>query len=362
MAGPPEDGPTTPGPHPLMPKKTKHPRLRSHAWRTSGGEVRCAYYYDMRGTGKPDIPLGTDYAAAILRWDELHYRRPRIIGTVQEAIERWRDECLPGYASATTRRNYAQNLRRIEPVFGPAAWDSITVATISEYLSRRTAKTQANREKACLSVIWGKAREWGMTTLPFPAYKMRLRNREFASHVEVTDEAFAAIYTHADQVLRDAMDIASATGLRVRDVLGLRLTDVRGDKMVVTAKKTGKAATFDLTASAILPAIIERRRAAKAPHVFLLVCGSKVVTERMLTDRFKAARAKAAAECPDCAGLLLRHMRKRAAQLAGSLQEAQSLLQHGSAATTQRHSKSAAARRASSSLAAGTSELPDETR
>lgn len=50
-----------------MPKATKHPRLRAHSWRTAGGEVRTAYYYDMRGTGKPDVALGTDYAAAAAR-------------------------------------------------------------------------------------------------------------------------------------------------------------------------------------------------------------------------------------------------------------------------------------------------------
>jgi hypothetical protein len=57
----------------------------------------------------------------------------------------------------------------------------------------------------------------------------------------------------------------------------------------------------------------------------------------MLTDAWARARAKALPECPEVEGLLLRHMRKYAAQLAGSLQEAQQLLQHGSAATTARH-------------------------
>lgn len=322
-----------------MPKATKHPRLRAHSWRTAGGEVRTAYYYDMRGTGKPDVALGTDYAAAVVRWDELHHRKPRIAGTILEAIEHWEAECLPEYESATTRRNYAQNLRRLRPVFGPAQWDAVKVSTIAAYLKKRTAKTQANREKALLSVIWGKAREWGMTTLPFPAYRMSLKNRERAVNVEVSDEAFAAIYKHADELLRDAMDIASSTGLRVRDVLKLRLSDIRGTRLVVQdgAHKTGKAASFDLSASTVLPALIERRRALKAPHVFLLACGKKVVSERMLTDRFKIARAAAAEECPEVVDLKLRYMRKRAAQLAGSLHEAQELLQHGSAATTQRH-------------------------
>mgnify|MGYP001080723800 CR=1 FL=1 len=121
-----------------MPKKTRHPRLRSHSWKTAGGEVRCAYYYDMRGTGKPDVSLGTDYTAALRQWDDLHNRKPRISGTILEAIERWRDECLPEYGSATTRRNYAQNLRRIEPVFGPATSKSAAARRASSSLAAGT--------------------------------------------------------------------------------------------------------------------------------------------------------------------------------------------------------------------------------
>ena len=320
-----------------MPKRSKYPKLRTHVRKGAGGKVWVSYAYDMRGTGKPDVSLGADYADALRQWDKIHNHQPRIAGTIEEAFERWERDKLPLYESATTRRNYAQNLRKLRPVFGCATWESVRVSTIADYLQRRSAKTQANREKALLSVIWGCAREWDMTTLPFPAYKMRLKNRESASTVEVSDEVFAAIYAHADPLLKDAMDIASSTGLRVRDVLALRLTDVRGDKLVVVAGKTGKAASFDLTASEVLPALIERRKARKVPHVFLLACGAKVVSERMLTERFKIARAAAVKECPECADVLLRHMRKRAAQLADSLQEAQQLLQHGSAATTQRH-------------------------
>lgn len=319
-----------------MPKRSKFPKLRSHKWTTAGGEVRAAYYYDMRSTGTPDASLGSDYKEALRQWHEIHFDRPRIAGTIEEAFKRWEAESLPAYESATTRRNYAQSLRTIRPVFGPAAWAEVKTSTIAAYLKKRTAKTQANREKALLSVIWGKAREWDMTELPFPAYRMRLKNPEHAQNVEVTQAAFDAVYRHAPQHLRDAMDIASSTGLRITDVLKLRLSDVRDGQLVFDASKTGKGGSFQVDGS-LLGALIERRKASKAPHLFLLACGSKPVTERMLTDAWARARAKALPECPEVAGLLLRHMRKRAAQLAGSLAEAQALLQHGSAATTQRH-------------------------
>lgn len=320
-----------------MPKKSKLPGFRQHVRKGKQGQVWVSYWLDMRGTGKPDIPLGTDHAQALAEYHRVKTDKPRIAGTIEEAFRRWERECLPEYENATTRRNYAQSLKMMRPVFGPATWDSVKVSTIAEYLRKRSAKTQANREKALLSVIWGKAREWELTALPFPAYKMRLSNPERAQDVEVTQAAFDAVYRHAPQHLKDAMDVASATGLRVRDIVALRLAPVGSDSLRFTASKTGKQGAFDLAQSPVLHALVRKRREAKAPHLFLLTNGNRQVTERMLTDAWARARAKALPECPEVEGLLLRHLRKYAAQLAGSLPEAQALLQHGSAATTARH-------------------------
>lgn len=320
-----------------MPKRSAHPRFRTHVRKGKAGQRWVAYYFDMRGTGQPDIPLGSDHAIALQEWAKIRDNIPRIKGALEEAFQRWERECLPEYANATTRRNYAQSLKTLRPVFGPATWESVRVSTIAEYLKKRSAKVQANREKALLSVIWGKAREWELTNLPFPAYKMRLKNPERGSDVEVSEAAFDAVYRHAPQFLKDAMGLASATGLRVRDLLQVGVPSGLQEPLRFVASKTGKRGSFDIAGSPVLTALVERRRALKPPHVFLLTNGNMQVTERMLTDAWARARAKALPECPEVAGLMLRHMRKRAAQLAGSLQEAQQLLQHGSAATTQRH-------------------------
>ncbi len=320
-----------------MPKQSKHPRLRVHIRRGKGGQVWRSWSYDMRGTGQKDIPLGNNHAVALIEWSKIRDNLPRIRGMLAEAFDRWERDCLPMYENATTRRNYAQNLVRLREVFGPATWDSVRVSTIAEYLRKRTAKVQANREKALLSVVWGKAREWELTALPFPAYKMKLKNKERGVKVRWTPEMFATMYKHAEPFLRDAIDLLSATGWRINDALKCRLTDIRGTVLSFDANKTEKEGEFDLTDSPVLTALVERRRAAKAPHVFLLTRGNLKVSERMLTDAWARARAKALPECPEVAGLMLRYLRKYAAQNAGSLQEAQQLLQHGSAATTARH-------------------------
>lgn len=324
-----------------MPKRSKYPKLRVHVKRGRAGQVWTSYWYDNRGTGQPDVSLGTDYAEALRRWDEIHNLRPRIAGTLEEAFRDWETKALPSYKNKHTAHDYTLCLRALRPVFGPASWEAVTLPLLVQYLKTRSAKTRGKHEIRLLSVIWNWARMEGMTTVPYPAHGMARSGwmgPNNAREVEVTDKAFDAIYRHADQLLRDAMDIATATGLRVTDVLDLRLSDVRGDKLVVTASKTGKRVDFDLKASAILPAIIERRRANRKPqHLFLLADGLNVVTYRRLYDRFKAARDAAAKTCPEVAGMFLRDMRKRAAQIATDLDHAAELLQHDDKALTRKH-------------------------
>ena len=323
-----------------MPKRSKYPKLRVSVKRGRAGQVWTSYWYDMRGTGKPDVALGTDHAEALRRWAELHLDAPRLAGTLEEAFAGWERTALPAYTNADTRRNYGNCLRAMRAPFGRARWEDITLPVLKAYVDKRSAKTRARHEMQLLSVIWSWARLQGMTERPWPAVGMQRSGwagKAGVRQIEVQDEPLAAIYKHADQCLRDAIDIATATGLRVYDVLALRLSDVRDGRLVVDAGKTGKRAEFPVAGS-VLSEIVERRKALRGcEHVFLLVAGRRPVTYRRLSDRFTAARAKAVPECPAAAALWLRDMRKRAAQQSESLQAASTLLQHSSLSTTRQH-------------------------
>jgi len=335
-----------------------YPRLRSHTRQRKSGKVVTYYFYDRRPEGEPDIPLGTDYDEALKRWDEIHNRAPRIAGTLEEAFDRWEQECLPLYTVADTKRSYARHLRRLRPVFGLSTWDAVDLTDLKGYLKARSGKTQGNREMSVLSIIWNWARGEGLTKLPFPAAGMqrsRWKNRERARKFEVTDALFEAVYEHADQVLRDCMDVASATAMRLTDCRTVLLP--RGDVLTLEASKTGKKADFDLNLSQVLPELIRRRRAIKASHLMLLSTPTgRPVSQRMLRDRWDAARTAAAADVDRRAALAegdereqllelatqiramwLRDMRKRASDLAPDLKAAAELLQHGDERLTSRH-------------------------
>ena len=320
-------------------KKSKYPRLRSKTYKGAGGQVWVYYTYDMRGTGKPDVRLGTDYALAIEQWKKLHLDQPLTVGRIQEAIDRWREFEIPKYENAGTRNDYTKQLRRVEAAFGQMAWHEVNLPVLRTYLDLRTAKTQGNRELSVLSIVWGKARLWGMTELQWPAAGLKdWKNPESARQFEVTDAMFDAVYQKADQVLRDAMDIATATGMRLTDVRTVRMP-VDG-RLRFKAGKTGKWAYFEVAQSPVLTALLERR--GNADSVMLLTTKTgRQVSASMLRDRYDEAREAAAKANPalaeDIRAMYLRDMRKRAADLAEDNDAASKLLQHSSKKVTDDH-------------------------
>ena len=329
-----------------MPKTSKYPKLRVSVKRGKAGQVWQSWWYDMRGTGKPDIPLGNDYQVALKRWAELALDAPRIAGTLEEAFRAWETsgiEVRPDgrRRSSETIHGYRKCLAALRPVFKAARWDEVDLPALVKYRNARSAKGRARQELQVMSVIWGFARLEGLTALHFPGAGMQRSGWKGVAgvrQVDVQAEAFEALHKHADQTLRDALDIASATGLRVMDVLKLRLSDVRDGQLHNVANKGGKRGEYDLSASTVLQPIIDRRKAnKKAQHLFLLAAGKNPVSYRMLADRFTKARAAAALQCPQVADLWLRDMRKFAGQLAPSLAAASKLLQHSSLSVTQRH-------------------------
>jgi hypothetical protein len=322
-------------------KKSKYPRLRTKVYRGVGGQCWSYYVYDMRGTGNPDVRLGTDYAKAIEQWRKLYEHMPLTLGRLQEAFDRWRERELPQYDNSETRASYQRHLGRLEPVFGNAAWHEVTLPALRQYLDKRSAKTQGNRELSVLSIIWGKARLWGMTALPWPAAGVKdWKNPEKARTFEVTDGLFAAVYEQADRILRDCMDIATATGMRITDARTVRMPF--DGKLRFKAAKTGKWAFFEISQSPVLSALLERREASRAECVMLLATDTgREVTSTMLRDRWDIARERAALAYPKLAAgiraMYLRDMRKRAADLADDTDAASRLLQHSSARLTSEH-------------------------
>lgn len=326
----------------------KYPKLRSQVRRRKSGRVITYYFYDRRAEGEASIPLGKDFDAAVKRWNEIRNLAPRIVGTMEEAFMAWEEGPLLAYTSAETRRGYIKNLRQIRPVFGPATWDQVDLFTLKQYLEKRTAKTQANREMSLLSIVWNWARTQGMTTLPWPAAGMersRWKNKEGVRKIKVQDLVWDAIRHEGDQALQDCMDLGSATGMRLTDCIGVLLP--RDDTLHLDASKTGKEAEWDMSLSATLPDLVKRRRALVTNHLMLLsMPDGQPVTLSRLRSRWDKARERASvkASIANDTALVdairaqwLRDARKRAAQKSENLEAASELLQHSDKRLTEKH-------------------------
>jgi hypothetical protein len=331
-----------------VPKLTKYPRLRVHVRKGSAGRVWTYYFYDMRGEGVPDIPLGKEREEALAKWDEIHNKKPRIKGRMEEAFTQWEAEKLPEYENKETRRGYEKSLKWLRKVFAEATWDAVQLHHLVAYLKNRKGKTQANREMALLSIIWNHARISGMTSKPWPAAGMersKWKNKENAREFEVTDALFDAVYAEASQMLRDCMDLSTATGMRLTDCRTILLP---ADNILrLKAGKTQKKADFDLSLSQVLPDLLARRRAMDASHLMLLSTPDGYpVFSKDLRREYDKARKKAAEKAKEAGNeafaleikaMVLRDMRKRAADLADDDAEASGLLQHSSVALTKKH-------------------------
>jgi integrase len=316
----------------------KKPRLRTHTRKGKNGQVWTWWTYDQRPHG-PEISLGSDYIKAMEQWDLLHNKKPLTIGRVQQAIDQWRADVLPTYESAETRKGYTKQLARIEAWCGNKAWYEITLPVMRQYLKKRSAKTQGNREMAILSILWSYARMEGMTELQWPAAGVKdWKNPEVEREFEVTDELFNAVYACGDQILKDCMDIATTTGMRLTDARTVRMP-VDG-KLRFRSSKKGKFSYFEVSESPVLTALLARRGQAECVTLLTTPTG-RTVSESMLRTRYDKAREAAAVANPlmedQIRAMYLRDSRKRAADLAEDMDAASALLQHSSKALTAKH-------------------------
>ncbi len=228
------------------------------------------YYYDARATLGKEIPLGKDYALALKQWAELEGDKPsnkipQLI-TFRYVAEQYMLIVLPT-KSPQTQLDNIKELRQLYLFFDnpPAPIEKIKPMHIKQYLTWRTAKVRANREKALFSHIWNFAREKGYTDLPNPCAGIKGNKEIGRKDIYIEDNLYDAVYRAADQPLRDAMDMAYLTGQRPSDVLRMSEADIVNGTIRVTQAKTRKKLRISIEGD--LDVLIKRIFARKSQHV-----------------------------------------------------------------------------------------------
>jgi len=202
--------------------------------------------------------------------------------------------------------------------------DSIKPFHVRQYLDNRgeQAKARANREKALLSHIFNKAREWGYTDAPNPCQGVK-GFTEAGRDRYVTDTEFNAVREVAHPTMRDAMDWALLTGQRPADVLKIQRTDIRDGALWITQNKTGTKRAIEIEGE--LSAVIDRMNARPRQQVspFLLQDDNgQPISKTTLRSRFNKARTTAQVN------FQFRDIRAKTATDTGDLAHSQSLLGH----------------------------------
>lgn len=296
-----------------------------------------AYYYVTTGKPRRWLPLGKDRTAALVKWANIEgEKRPLETGTVNAAWKRYLKDVVPTKAERTQADNLKE-AKNLLAVFGDMQLDDITPQLVREYLDLRgqDAKVRATREKALLSHLINKAREWGFTSAPNPCAGVK----GWASKRDryISDDEYKALYSHAAAPLRDALDLALLTGQRPADVLKMDRTMLKDGALWIRQGKTGKK--LRITIEGELATVVERCKLRAAGYalssIYLLNNESgQRYTTHMLRGDFEAARTKA--KLPD---VQFRDLRAKAATDIENPDRAKGLLGHANLAMTEHYIK-----------------------
>lgn len=350
--------------------------------RAKKGARGQTWYYLDKGVqpdgSRPWIPLGPSFPDALRAYAEQveTVKAPPV--TVPELLKRW-NTATAADRKAGTLNDIKASLPGLMKFFGdpPAPIDQVEPIHIRQYLDWRVAeakrakqeanekrakdgkaplvirgdegKVRANREIAWFSAAWNWARDRGLTKALNPTVGVR-RHKETGRKMYVEDEELAAILKHADEPLREAMELAYLIGQRPGDLRQILETDIRGGCIELEQAKTDAKLRIEVTGA--LAVLIERIKARKAgiPGVrsLALICDEKGQPLRKsgLRHRFDRAREAAAEAAPNPAAaermraIQFRDLRAKAASDMEALDKAQQLLGHTTRGMTEHYVRS----------------------
>jgi len=259
------------------------------------------YYLDTGEKPRREIALGKDYVSAVQKWAELTASILPKNGeiTFRYVAELYQKEVLPTKARATQQGNLWE-LKKLLTFFDnpPAPLENIEPIHIRQYLDwRKDAKIRANREKALFSHIWNFAREKGHTNKANPCAGIK-GYKESGRDIYIEDKILNLVYSHAEQPLKDALDIAYLTGQRPADVLKLTQADIKDGELSIKQNKTD--AKLRISVVGELDAVIKRTRQRKVMGMSLINnMDGYPMTKYMLRGAFDRARDAAKTAAPE---------------------------------------------------------------
>lgn len=290
--------------------------------------------------------LGRDYTRALAAYGQLT-ETTGAVSTMADVIERYVREISPTL-SADSYRSDKTAAKFLLAYFGRMHPRDVTAQTIYGYLDERSkvARVRPNRELSLLSMCCQRAIRWGVLTenpcrdverLPEPPRTRDLTPAELDAFIVFCAEHGG----YNGPLLAHYCVLKFLTGLRRRDILGMRIDQLKDDGIHVTPSKTKKT-TGQRLIFAWTPALrstVDTLRSMGRIGSLYVVHDRRghqvnVHTFRTAWDR---ARAAALGKGVLAQGFWDTDIRAATAGDAATLERASEILGHASSETTRRH-------------------------
>lgn len=224
-----------------------------------------AYYHVTSSVPRKWTCLGSSLPQAKLRWAELEMAGSDE-RTFEAMADRYINECISD-KSASWQRDSKNRSSTLVKVFGKMNIAEIKPHHVAEYLDKHPSKASANQHIVLMGVMYQMAMRWGWTD--FNPTKGVRKNSLKVRDRYITDDEYMAIRSNSPDWMQAMMDLSYLTGMRISDILKLRLADIQTDGLYVQQKKTGKKQVFEITPD--LQSVIDFARSIEKPVQSLLL-------------------------------------------------------------------------------------------
>jgi integrase len=253
------------------------------------------YFYTLYRDGHQQwIPLGRDYGAALLKYRDVFGYTAPVGRTVQDLVNRFREDELPR-VKASTRRNYSAWMPAIEKTWGAMSVKDLRQPHAAVFLDQYPKKVTANRIVTLLTTMLKRAKRWGWIDTNF--LEGLEKNAEKRRMRIISQEEWTALLSSAGRQYGPLLRLARFTALRRGDICALKWSNVRGDRLVVETSKTSAAISIAIAGD--LAAVLEELRRGITPfptRPLFAVAGGRALSSKMLGHHFDRIREAAQVE------------------------------------------------------------------
>jgi len=246
-------------------KRTKDKHLPPRVYYKNG-----AYYFvDLKNKWHR---LGKSLAEAMQNWAKT-IERPLTSNYMRSVFDRYLSEISPKKALSTYKKEI-YSIKNLKAYFGNMLPSDITPVDVYKFLDirKQTSLVMANQEVSLLSSVLSTAIRWGLlmdnVCRNVKKYPEPRRDRY------VEDWEFEAVYKMAPELIKAAMILAYLTGLRLGDIITIKLADLTESGIKIKTNKTKTGLLIEWT-DALRDAVELAKRLKRHVRGLTLFCNKK---------------------------------------------------------------------------------------